>query len=111
MRLNTAEDQAEAYVHLGLYSEAAIRSRAVIADHPLRERSWAILMAALYGESDVSTCLETYRRARRLFRKELGIPPSPGLLAVQSAVLTYDSAQVWDHLRLMRGQRYGPALV
>ncbi|KAF4409551.1 MULTISPECIES: BTAD domain-containing putative transcriptional regulator [Streptomyces] len=104
MRLNAMEDQAEARVHLGAYAEAAMRARSVIADHPLRERSWGVLIAALYGKADFSTCLSTYRKAQRLFRDELGIPPSPGLLAVHSAALQYDSAQVRSSLRSMRGR-------
>ncbi len=111
MRLNAIEDQAEACVHLGFCAEAALRARSAIADHPLRERSWAILMAALYGAADMSTCLDTYQRAQRLFREELGIPPSPGLLAVHSAVVSYDSEQVCHHLRAMHGRQHGAVLV
>ncbi|MDG9704182.1 BTAD domain-containing putative transcriptional regulator [Streptomyces sp. DH37] len=111
MRLNAVEDQAEACVLLGSYAEAAMRARSVIADHPLRERSWGILIAALYGEADFSSCLSVYGKAQRLFREELGISPSPDLLAVHSAAMTYDSAQVWRNLRSMRERFHETALV
>ncbi|MGW4499850.1 BTAD domain-containing putative transcriptional regulator, partial [Micromonospora sp. NPDC004336] len=53
--------------------------RAHLAEHPLREPAWALLMTAQCRAGDQAAALETYRAARRSLAGELGVAPGPEL--------------------------------
>ncbi len=64
--------------------------RALVAEHPLRERLWAQLITALYRLGRQSEALAEYRRARSCLVDELGFEPGLELRAVERAVLAKD---------------------
>jgi predicted ATPase/DNA-binding SARP family transcriptional activator len=61
-----------------------------VAEEPLREHRWEQLMTALYRCGRQAEALRAFQDARRVLTDELGIEPSPGLRALEQAVLTHD---------------------
>ncbi len=62
----------------------------LVAEHPLRERLRASHMRALYRSGRQSEALESYEDLRRLLADELGLDPSPELVALQQSILTQE---------------------
>ena len=59
---------------------------------PYDERAWGLLMQALYRSGRQADALSTYRRARDLLARELGIEPSPWLVRLEERILLHDPA-------------------
>jgi WD40 repeat protein/DNA-binding SARP family transcriptional activator len=59
----------------------------MVAEKPLRERRWLLLMTALQRDGRVAEALRTYQRARQTFVEELGIDPGPELRALEEQIL------------------------
>jgi WD40 repeat protein/DNA-binding SARP family transcriptional activator len=59
----------------------------MVAEKPLRERRWLLLMTALQRDGRVAEALRTYQRARHVFVEELGIDPGPELRALEEQIL------------------------
>jgi predicted ATPase/DNA-binding SARP family transcriptional activator len=57
------------------------------ADHPYRERLWALLMAALYRAGRQADALAAYRTARRHLVDGLGVEPGPELRKLEAEIL------------------------
>lgn len=90
-RLSETELWAEARLRLG-HDTAIIPSlRGHLAQHPLRENGWAILMKALYMEGDVTGALAAYTEARENLVNQLGVEPGPELCRVHAAILDRDA--------------------
>ncbi len=104
-RLAVADDLVEARFALGQYQTVIRGVRAVLAEHPLRERPWAQLVRALYLAGDPGAALDAYHQARTALRDSLGIEPSTQLQQLQLAVLRRDDAAVAGPVR-----GTGPAL-
>ena len=66
--------------------------RELVAEHPLRERLRAQLMAALYRSGRQAEALEVYRDGRVALSAELGIEPGPALRELERAILQQDPA-------------------
>lgn len=62
----------------------------LVAAYPLRERLRASHMKALYRSGRQSEALESYEELRRLLRDDLGLDPSPELVALQQSILTQE---------------------
>src|SRR5262249_7820846 len=60
---------------------------ALVAEHPLRERLYQLLMVALYRCGRQFEALAVYQTARLALVDELGIEPSPALQRVERAIL------------------------
>ncbi|MGV9328763.1 BTAD domain-containing putative transcriptional regulator [Streptosporangium sandarakinum] len=96
--LNELEEQlaearhcwAQARLALGLHVEVVTEMRAVVTEHPMRERAWELLIAALSQAGRRAEALAAYRQARAALVAELGIEPGPALRALHSAVLSGD---------------------
>ncbi|MFI9635896.1 BTAD domain-containing putative transcriptional regulator [Nocardia sp. NPDC051929] len=89
-RLVAVEELAEARLTLGEYREVAGELSEVVTAHPLRERLRAAHLRALYGAGRQAEALDGYEDLRRHLADELGIDPSPELVALQRALLAQD---------------------
>ncbi|WP_084434355.1 ATP-binding protein [Kibdelosporangium aridum] len=85
-RLTALEDQAEARLALGEYTELAD----LIEEHPLRERLRAVYMRALYRAGRTGEALECFADLRKRLADDLGADPSPELSALHEAILRHD---------------------
>ena len=65
--------------------------RRLIADHPLREGLWALLMRALYGSGRQAEALEAFAQAREVIADELGVEPSAELRQLHQQLLQADA--------------------
>lgn len=90
LRLSVAEDHVEARLGLGEHREVLAQLREFVAEHPLRERSWAHLVTALYRSGDPAGALAVYADCRRALADHLGLEPSPDLAKLHRAVLDRD---------------------
>src|SRR5919204_342322 len=86
------ERRIEADLALGRHDTLVAELRALVAEHPLRERLRGQLMAALYRAGRQAEALEAYHDARRTLVDELGIEPSPALQQLERSILRQDPA-------------------
>jgi DNA-binding SARP family transcriptional activator len=87
LRASAAELAVEVELDAGRHGEVVARVERLLADHPLRERLWALLMLALYRSGRQADALRAYQRARSLLATELGIDPGAELRELESAIL------------------------
>lgn len=90
LRLAVLENRIEADLALGRQAEVTSELRALVAEHPLRERLWGQLMVALYRSERQADALAAYQQARRVLADELGLDPGPELQRVEAAILAQD---------------------
>ena len=76
-------------------------SRALVAEHPLRERLWALLITALYRAGRQADALAAYRRVQRRLADELGARSGPELQELERR----SSARTGGSVRGRRGAR------
>ncbi|MBB4908265.1 AfsR/SARP family transcriptional regulator [Actinophytocola algeriensis] len=91
-RTRALEDRVEARLELGQHAEAAAELRALVAQHPFRERIWRLLMLALYRSGRQNEALDAYQRMRQSFVDQLGIEPGSETRRLHQRILTADSA-------------------
>jgi len=87
LRLVAVEGRAEADIERGLAAEVTGELERLVAEYPVRERLWRLLVLALYRAERQADALAAYRRARQLLAEELGIEPGEELRALEQAVL------------------------
>ena len=92
LRLGASEDRWAALLELRRTAVVVPELEQLLAQHPLRERSWALLVTALYQSGRQGDALQAYERARSVLAEELGIDPGPELREVQARVLAQDPA-------------------
>ncbi|MFD3329067.1 BTAD domain-containing putative transcriptional regulator [Streptomyces sp. NPDC058701] len=82
--LTAREDHFHSALELGLDRDiAAVAAlRAFAAEHPLRERTQALLMLALHRAGRSGEALAVYEVTRKILDLELGVPPGPELAAL-----------------------------
>lgn len=90
MRASALEDRIEAELALGRHAELVGELETLIAERPLRERLWSLLMVALYRSDRQAEALAACRRVRTLLLDELGIDPSPDLQRLEQQILQQD---------------------
>ncbi|MFI6710166.1 AfsR/SARP family transcriptional regulator [Nonomuraea sp. NPDC050478] len=86
-RLTALEERVDLDLRLGRGGEVVGELRALVNSHPLRERGWAHLMAALHQAGRRSEALAAYQEARRVLVDELGLEPGPELREAHDRVL------------------------
>ncbi|MER6578257.1 AfsR/SARP family transcriptional regulator [Nonomuraea sp. NPDC001023] len=91
-RLLAREDYIEAGLALGLAHVLVGEARAVVADHPTRERASEQLIRVLYASGDPHGALNEHRRLSMRLREDLGVDPSPALQRLYSAILSHDES-------------------
>jgi DNA-binding SARP family transcriptional activator len=86
-RLAALEARIEADLACGRDRELIGELAALTAEHPLRERLWAVRMTALYRAGRQAEALRAYQELRALLAEELGLEPSSELRALEGAIL------------------------
>ena len=89
LRAAAAELAVEVELDAGRHREVVARLERLVADHPLRERLWVLLMLALYRSGRQADALLAYQKARKLLAEELGIEPGTELRELESAILQH----------------------
>jgi DNA-binding SARP family transcriptional activator len=92
LRLDALEARIEAHLALGRHSELVGELEAFVVEHPLRERTRAQLMLALYRSGRQAEALAIYQTTRRTLVEELGIEPGRALRELEQAILQQDPA-------------------
>ncbi|MFG1942112.1 BTAD domain-containing putative transcriptional regulator [Nonomuraea sp. NPDC048826] len=87
LRLTALEERVDLDLRLGRGGEVVGELRALVNSHPLRERAWAHLMAALHQAGRRSEALAAYQEARRVLVDELGLEPGAELREAHDRVL------------------------
>ena len=90
LTLEATEARAEADLVLGHHGELVGELEALCRAHPLRERTWELLMLALYQEGRQAEALRAYSKARDHLVDELGIDPGPALRQLEARILAQD---------------------
>ncbi|MEV1242772.1 AfsR/SARP family transcriptional regulator [Nonomuraea sp. NPDC050022] len=90
LRAAAYEDRLAATIDLGRHAAAVGELEALVAEQPLRERGWELLVLALYRSGRQADAMAALRTARRRLADELGIDPGPALCDLESAVLAQD---------------------
>jgi DNA-binding SARP family transcriptional activator len=93
-RLAALELRAEARFARGEHAPAIPELRRLIADSPLRENLWALLIRALTGAGRQAEALEAYETARNTIAEELGVDPGPGLQTLYHEILAADRSHI-----------------
>ena len=73
------EDAVDTDLALGRHADVIEPLRALVDEHPLRERARAQLMTALYRAGRQAEALRVYADGRTVLADELGIDPGPEL--------------------------------
>ena len=92
LHLAATELALEDDLDAGRHGEAIGRLRALVDEHPLRERLRALLMLALYRAGRQAEALDVFRDARYALVETLGLEPGPELRRLQEAILRQDPA-------------------
>ena len=93
-RLVAVEDRYDAELAAGNHAAVLGDLRAVVAEHPFRERLHAQLMLALHRAGQTSDALRVYRDIRARLRTELGIDPGAQLAELHQRILAGESIAV-----------------
>jgi DNA-binding SARP family transcriptional activator/tetratricopeptide (TPR) repeat protein len=91
-RLDAIEERVRLDLELGGHEEIIGEMRALLAEHPLRERLYGFLMLALYRSGRQAEALEVCRGARATLVAELGLEPGQELRDLERAVLNRDAS-------------------
>ncbi len=90
LRLAAVEARVEADLAAGLHAEVTGELERLVAEHPLRERLWWLLMLGLYRGGRQADALAAYRRARAMLAQELGLEPGEELRQLERSVLRHE---------------------
>ena len=82
--MEAIEERMAAELAAGRDADLVGELRALVAEHPLRERLRGHLMVALYRSGRQAEALEVMRDGRRMLVDELGIEPGPELRRLEA---------------------------
>lgn len=88
-RLTALEILYEVSLRCAQHGEITGELEKLVADHPLRERFYDLLMVALYRSGRQAEALGVYERARRRLVETFGIEPGPALRGRMEAILNH----------------------
>lgn len=91
LRLDTAELRITAELACGEHAQVVPELRRLLADNPLREGLWVLLMQALDGSGRHAEALDAYGQARTQIADELGVDPGPELRRLYAKLLAADT--------------------
>jgi DNA-binding SARP family transcriptional activator len=92
-RLDALELRIAADIGCGRHAEVTPELSRLIADHPLREGLWGLLMRALDAAGRHAEALTAYARAKEVIVEELGVDPGEQLQQLYEQILTQDALQ------------------
>jgi DNA-binding SARP family transcriptional activator len=90
--LDAAELRAEAVLACGRPAELIPELHRLVADNPLREGLWLVLMRALDEAGRHAEALEAYTQARQVIADELGVDPGAELQQLYARLLATDAS-------------------
>jgi DNA-binding SARP family transcriptional activator/WD40 repeat protein len=90
LRWAATEDAAEARLESGALESVIPDLERLVAEQPGRERTWGLLMRALYAAARQHDALVAFQRARRALADGFGLEPGPELRALERHVLEQD---------------------
>jgi DNA-binding SARP family transcriptional activator len=90
LRLEAEEMHVDAMLRSGRPREVLAQAHALVRAAPLRERRWELLVLAQYQTGAQGEALRSLRQLRGVLTRELGIDPSPEMLALEQSILTQD---------------------
>jgi DNA-binding SARP family transcriptional activator len=91
-RVLALELRAEALLGRGAHEDLVPELTVLVREHPLHEPLWRLLMTALHRGGRTTEALDTFRTAREVLRRELGVAPGPELTEAHRRILTNDPA-------------------
>jgi len=106
LRQEAEEMYVDALMRSGRPRETLARGHAMVRAAPLRERRWELLALAQYQTGAQGEALRTIRQLRTVLAQELGIDPSPDVLALEQAILRQDVTLAVPYARV--GQAHCP---
>ncbi|GAA3347223.1 BTAD domain-containing putative transcriptional regulator [Amorphoplanes nipponensis] len=89
-RVGLAEEWIEAELALGRHRDHIATLRRLLAEEPLRERLYELLMIALYRSDRQAEALAVFQQARRRLRDDCGIDPAEPLRLLHRRILAAD---------------------
>jgi DNA-binding SARP family transcriptional activator/tetratricopeptide (TPR) repeat protein len=92
LRAATRERLLAARLEVGEAAMLVPDLEAMVAEEPLREERWRLLVLALYRAHRQADALGTLRRARTTLADELGVDPGPALRELEQQVLAQSPA-------------------
>jgi DNA-binding SARP family transcriptional activator/tetratricopeptide (TPR) repeat protein len=92
LRLDVIEERAELLLVLRRPAEVVTGLKDVLADHPLRESSRALLIRALHQQGRLGEAKSVYQTGARLLDDRLGVQPGPALRGVYEALVNAEPA-------------------
>jgi len=90
-RLECIELLVKAQFLEGRHAEVVTRLYSLIADYPLRESFYQMLMLALYRSNRPADALRVYQQARARIIEEIGLEPSRAMRDLHQAILLDDA--------------------
>lgn len=90
-RLDAQELRIGADIGCGRHAQVTPELSRLIADHPLREGLWGLLMQAMEGAGRHAEALAAYARAKEVIAGELGVDPGEPLQRLYQQILTEDT--------------------
>jgi DNA-binding SARP family transcriptional activator len=96
LRLDAAELRITAELACGSHAQVIPELRRLLADHPLREGLWLLLMRALDGAGRHAEALDAYGQARTVIAEELGVDPGAELRRLYADMLAQDDMLAED---------------
>jgi predicted ATPase/DNA-binding SARP family transcriptional activator len=92
LRASALEDRVDALLALGRHDELVADLHEQVADAPLRERTTAQLMTALYRAGRQADALSAYESLRERLVDDLGVDPGSEVQALHRRILQQDPA-------------------
>jgi DNA-binding SARP family transcriptional activator len=90
--LDATELRIEADLACDRAAQVVAELRGLVADHPMRERLWALLVRALDEAGRRAEAFEAYALARRTIAEELGVEPGSELQRLYAELLAADAS-------------------
>jgi DNA-binding SARP family transcriptional activator/Tfp pilus assembly protein PilF len=90
-RVEALQLRIQADLGCGRHAQVVSQLHRLLADYPLREEMWALLMRALFSSGRQAEALEAYAQAREVIADELGVDPSAELQQLYERMLRADA--------------------